>query len=774
MMFGCDGKRRGLLLAVMVLAMVGATAASGQTPPASCGADSLYLYSPATLAPRLATDGRPGVTLSWPDLDPAQVTCFALTDTAGLGFAVSATGGFRDRVDRQLLFTATGNGQVGGDQAGNVTLNWVSEGSSAYGRLAGVVNLSNNGGFRSWSDAAGTWTPTNAGLPKTWRQVNCAALARGADGVLVAGLTRGSVLQGDPTGLWRYAGGTWTRLAPAIFGAGNLVTAVAVSPGSSDRFAVGTATQGLFVTADGGQTFTQWRGELAPALPAQTAYKVAALEWTSTRLVVAVTNFGLFVSTNEGAGFATANFRVPATLDPSDGATIFPDIRDLAADPANPDRLVAALWQHGCYESTDGGLSWTNRYGDLVVPVDGLAGAWITNGANVAIVAGSPSTLLLGVAQRGLYRSADDGATWALVGSSVQPEAVELQSFAMVNVPGRPGSVALFEDGHGLVLSSDGGATWAMAPVQPALDLGFHLLAGNATGDLLLGSWGGGIYEPGAVLALNDTYTSDTTPSSLRSLDLGLNLTVGAGTVTGGRAFRIKAQTFQGWAVWRSLEADPDQMTLIGLYDRVNPEDCIVGYCGDESYQVVPRCFAAKRAACFEFSTPDTVRFFDDEVYNGFGYNYAVTSFDYGNTALASPENNSATLLFSPRWQGDASSPFSGAGNRIFLQVNEPAAGPTEGDEIYAFPNPVRRGAGFPGDEGERVAITNLPEGASVRIFTVAGDDVRELGPDRQSGGQIYWETDNHDGEQVAPGVYLYKVEMPQREPYWGRIVVIR
>ena len=241
-----------------------------------------------------------------------------------------------------------------------------------------------------------------------------------------------------------------------------------------------------------------------------------------------------------------------------------------------------------------------------------------------------------------------------------------------------------------------------------------------------------------------------------------------------GDIFRVKAQTFQGWAVWRSLAADPDNMTLVGLYDRVNPEDCIRGFCGNENYEVIPRCFAAKRAACFDFSTPDTVRFFDDEIYNGFDYYYAVSSFDYGNTALGTPENNSSSLLFSPRWQDDAASPFPGAGNRQFIQINEPAADPVLDDEIYAYPNPVRGGAGFAGDEGRRVAFTNLPAGALVRVFTTAGDDVNVLGPEGQTGGQIYWYTDNHDGEEVAPGVYLYKVEMAQRAPYWGRIVVIR
>lgn len=782
-MFGWELRRSGsagqakCLAAGLAMCLAAGLALTGtapaQTPPSTCGADSLFLYSPDALDSRLAAGGRAGVTLSWPDLDPIQATCFAVTDTAGLDFSVSASGGFRDRVDRQLLFTADGDGTVGGAQATNLLVGWQSEGSSAYGTLAGILNLSNNGGFWTWNDGAGTWSQANAGLPMSWRQVNCVALARAADGTMLAGLTRGVAVTADPMGLYRYAGGSWTRLAPEIFDSATLITAIAVAPANSGRFAVGTASRGLFVTADGGQTFTQWRGELAPGDPVISTYQVSAMEWTASRLVVAVPNLGVFVSADDGAGFVASTFRVPSTLDVANPEARIPLVNDLASDPADPARFVAALRDHGCYESVDGGLTWTDRYGDLNVPVVGSAGAWTRNGVAVGIVAGSPSTLLMGVEQRGLYRSTNDGSSWTLVGEGIQPPTVELQKFSIANLPGLPGSVAVMEDEFGLLLTADGGANWTLAAVQPAVDKGLHLLPGAGTGDLVLGTWGGGVFAPGTPLVLSETYTSDTQPSSLRSLNLGLSVTIGGGQMTEGDAFRVKAQTFQGWAVWRSLSSDPDNMTLIGLYDRVNPEDCIVGYCGDD-FQVVPRCYAAKRAACFEFSTPDTIRFFDDEIYNGFGYHYAVTSFDYGNTALASPENNSATLVFSPRWLGDTISPYAGAGNRIFRQINEPAAAAAEGDEIYAYPNPVRRGAGFPGDEGELVAFTNLPEGSSIRIFTAAGDDVRSLGAELQTGGQIYWGTDNHDGESVAPGVYLYKVEMPQREAYWGRIVVIR
>lgn len=773
MILGWNG-RRWLGFVAVAVALATASAAIAQTPVSSCGADSLYLYTPGSLSMVLATEGRPGLTLSWPDLNRAQATCFAPTDTAGLGFSIAATGGFGDRVDRQLLFTAVDSGSIGGSVDGNLLVTWLSEGSSANGRLTGVLNLANNGGVWTWDAGAGQWSQGNGGLPMTWRAANCTALARAANGTLLGAFSRGSALNSDPAGLYRYEGGTWTRLAAEIFDGSNLVTAVVASPADAGRFAVGTAVNGVYVTIDGGATFTRWTSELDPGATAPSSLRVSAMEWTSSRLVVAVQNFGVFVSDDGGQGFARAAFTVPSSLDDESPTQELPVVNDLAADPANPLRFVAALNSHGCYESTDGGLSWHDLYGDLCVP-GAVEGAWIRNGQGVMIVAGSPSTIVLGVKQDGIYRTADGGVTWDAVGAALQPtNLTSLQLFAFANVPGLPGSLAVFEDGHGLLASSDGGATWSLAAAQPVLNRATLLLPGQDAGDLILGTWGGGIYVPGTSLPLRDTYTSATTPSSLRSLNLGLDVAFNAGVVDDGDIFRIKAQTFQGWAVWRSLQSDPDNMTLVGLYDRVNPEDCIVGYCGNESYDLVPRCFAAKRAACFDFSTPDTVRFFDDEIHNGFGYYYAVTSFDYGNTALADPENNAASLLFSPRWLGDAVSPFPGAGNRIFVQVNAPATAPTEGDEIYAFPNPVRRGAGFPGDEGERVAITNLPAGARVRVFTAAGDDVRDLGPEQQTGGQIYWNTDNREGEAVAPGVYLYKVEMPQRPDYWGRIVVIR
>ncbi len=38
----------------------------------------------------------------------------------------------------------------------------------------------------------------------------------------------------------------------------------------------------------------------------------------------------------------------------------------------------------------------------------------------------------------------------------------------------------------------------------------------------------------------------------------------------------------------------------------------------------------------------------------------------------------------------------------------------------------------------------------------------------------MHWNTLNDSGESIVSGVYLYKVEIPEKDDYWGRLVVIR
>ena len=780
------GRIAGYIVVAVFFAMAlsSAGAVLAQTPDEACAADSLYLISPDELDLRLETTGRTGLTISWPNLDLNQATCFSLKNTDDLGFQVGVTGGFGDRVDRVFEFTSPDSGLVGVVQPENIVVTWRNAGPSTYGNIGGVLNLSNNGGIWRYDNGSG-WRQQNGQLPMTWLAVNTVGLAAGSGDFMVAGFSRGSTPESDPVGLFSFDGTSWSPIATDVFGAAQLITDIAVSPTSNDMYAVGTARDGLFITTDGGLNFTQWTSQLDPGFADMpTNFQANVVEWSGNRVFVFLENYGLFISQDNGQSFTRSDFMVPETLDGDPPFNqIMPVINALSFHPDNPDRVAAALLFHGAYESLDGGVTWTDLYGDLVVPDPDpeISGAWVHTGLDFLYDDVNPQTMLMGVKQNGLYRTTDGGATWVQVAESLMPaNRGEILNLSMTRLAGSPGVDFLLIDEFSLLVSSNSGATWSNFFFQPVINRGLQLFSdASGNGDLVMGSYGGGVYLAGTPIPLTETY-STITSDELRGLDLGLDITFGEGEWNRQDSFELVCQTFQGWAVWRGASNAPQEMTLLGLYDRVNPEDCFEGFCGDQDIVIIPNCFAAKRAACFNLDNPDTIRFFDEEIYNGFTYNYSVTSFDYGNTALTTPENNSNEMIFSPRFEGDqivngGVSPFPGPGNQTPIQINQPRALGEDGwEEIYVFPNPLREGAGFPRDEGGTVTFANIPDRSKILVFTSAGDRVVEIGAEAILEGNIHWDTRNDSGESITSGVFLYKVEIPDHEAYWGRLVVIR
>ncbi len=785
---GCQSYIRKIRipLGFFVLLLV-ANTAMAQTTDATCTRDSLFLVSPDVIEMKLNDGGRTGMEISWADLDPAQATCagFIVPDT--LGVEVNYEGNFRGSVDRIFRFVCANSGSVGGvpmvadDLAlgglrpSSLRVGWSSLGPAINGSYQGSFNLANNGGLLRLN-GSGAWETVNGNLPMTWFQVNITALAEDNAGTLYAGFSGGSIPNSDSKGLFVNSGSGWERIGSDYFTESMIISFIELSPTDSNLIAVGTEKDGLFVSQDSGLTFTQWTVELGPDVEEfPLSFTVSALLWSETSLLVALPNYGVFSSTDGGSTFAELDFKVPQDLDSSVYSPVIPVVRDFTIDPSDPDHFLAGLVFHGVWESFDGGVSWTDLYGDLNVVDPNTAGAWIYSASQVLFDPNDSQIILMGSDQRGLYRTTNGGVNWTIVGANAQPSnPAQLTKFSFAQRSSMPGEILVFEDNWGLIFSTDSGATWNHHPNQPSINRGFNLLASSNGTDYYLGTTYGGIYEVGSLLNLSSTFVFGTT-EELTGNQLGLDISVGSGELVNFDTFDLICQTFQGWAVWRALSYDMNNMTLLGIYDKVNPEDCIEGYCGDESYELLPNCYAAKKSACFNFETPDTVRFFDQEVYEGFSYYYAVTSFDYGNTALLTPQNNTNVMAFSSRWDGDTSTPYLGPGNRTYFAVNSMAHGATfSEEEIYVFPNPLREGVGIPGEEGETVVFTNLPAESRVRVFTPAGDDVIDLGPELQIGNNIRWNSRNRELERVSAGVYFYKVEMPQREDYWGRLVVIR
>ena len=112
------------------------------------------------------------------------------------------------------------------------------------------------------------------------------------------------------------------------------------------------------------------------------------------------------------------------------------------------------------------------------------------------------------------------------------------------------------------------------------------------------------------------------------------------------------------------------------------------------------------------------------------------------------------------------------------------AAGPVSSMDVYVVPNPyvfndTQRSFGI--DDPFRMEFRNLPERASIRIYTLAGDLVRAInhGPDTRGNltGTAVWDQKTDSGLLVAPGLYIYHVRPETEEnlgALTGKLMIVR
>lgn len=113
--------------------------------------------------------------------------------------------------------------------------------------------------------------------------------------------------------------------------------------------------------------------------------------------------------------------------------------------------------------------------------------------------------------------------------------------------------------------------------------------------------------------------------------------------------------------------------------------------------------------------------------------------------------------------------------NQTVFQVNVDTGENLEG--VYAVPNPLRRRGGWDLGEAATLRFVNVTPGSRCEIFTLAGDLVVELTNVTTGGvqrGNIEWDTRNGAGEEVASGVYIYRITNDAGEEILGRVTIIR
>ncbi|MCC6652127.1 MAG: T9SS type A sorting domain-containing protein [Candidatus Eisenbacteria bacterium] len=108
----------------------------------------------------------------------------------------------------------------------------------------------------------------------------------------------------------------------------------------------------------------------------------------------------------------------------------------------------------------------------------------------------------------------------------------------------------------------------------------------------------------------------------------------------------------------------------------------------------------------------------------------------------------------------------------------EPTGGPTANlERVGVVPNPYRGGEVWDPSGSSEVHFINLPPRATIKIYTVAGDLVREIRHTDSIRDFERWDLRSGANAQVASGIYIYRVESNEggRDfSFQNRLVIIR
>ncbi len=93
---------------------------------------------------------------------------------------------------------------------------------------------------------------------------------------------------------------------------------------------------------------------------------------------------------------------------------------------------------------------------------------------------------------------------------------------------------------------------------------------------------------------------------------------------------------------------------------------------------------------------------------------------------------------------------------------------------VQVIPNPYRSSADWEHGGERRVTFVGLPSSATIRIYTVAADHVRTLRHDDPESDLEFWDLKNEDGEEVAPGIYIWTLDSDELGSTSGRMMIIK
>ncbi len=226
-------------------------------------------------------------------------------------------------------------------------------------------------------------------------------------------------------------------------------------------------------------------------------------------------------------------------------------------------------------------------------------------------------------------------------------------------------------------------------------------------------------------------------------------------------------ECFGGYRVYRGLYPDQltERMSLLRVYDF---GDTTWGWTSVDTLRV--------------FTDPDSVISEDGDEervvagpHNGVPFYYSLVKYYWRYL-------DGATFIDRRNTVEEGYFGLAEYGEPVSLQAREdPTRTPPLLDEVYVVPNPY-----IEGEEGSSygplseplVRFVNLPERATIRIYTSSGDLVRKLehvpSAGDVTGGACPWNLRNEHDRAVTAGLYVYSIETPGGESTRGFLTLVR
>ena len=209
---------------------------------------------------------------------------------------------------------------------------------------------------------------------------------------------------------------------------------------------VGTIGQSIMRSEDSGQTWAR----VGPrrGFPYEASVRCLAVHPRRHNIVFAGTERGLYRSDDAGAEWRLVDSALNSYL------------WALTIDPVNPDIMFAGTGTPtpaAIFRSTDGGKSWEKRPVEIAAECENVGTPRVTG---IAVDPVEPKNVWMGLEVDGARRSGDGGETWSLV------EATGRKDIHNVAVtPGPPKTVFIMANRE-IYASADDGATWETLGMQ--------------------------------------------------------------------------------------------------------------------------------------------------------------------------------------------------------------------------------------------------------------------------------------------------------------------